>query len=183
MFYYDWKLALVVVDRRAARRLSARPARPARAPLDAPQPGTARASVAPDRRGLHRPSHRQGVRRASAHEAERFAPRPNRLYRTNLKITSTVSLLPPIMEFLGGVAIVALLWYGRQRIGAAARMTQGQLPGVHLRGVHALHADQAPQPRQRQPPAGDRGGDAHLRDARHALGGASSVPARSRSRR
>jgi subfamily B ATP-binding cassette protein MsbA len=54
------------------------------------------------------------------HEAERFAAASERLYRTNLKITSTVSLLPPMMEFLGGLAIVALLWYGRRRIGAGA---------------------------------------------------------------
>jgi subfamily B ATP-binding cassette protein MsbA len=57
---------------------------------------------------------------AERHEAERFAAASERLYRTNLKITSTVSLLPPVMEFLGGVAIVGLLWYGQQRIGEGA---------------------------------------------------------------
>jgi subfamily B ATP-binding cassette protein MsbA len=51
-------------------------------------------------------------------EAERFGAASERLYRTNLKITSTVSLLPPMMEFLGGVLIVALLWYGRRAIRA-----------------------------------------------------------------
>jgi subfamily B ATP-binding cassette protein MsbA len=51
-------------------------------------------------------------------EAERFGVASERLYRTNLKITSTVSLLPPMMEFLGGVLIVALLWYGRRAISA-----------------------------------------------------------------
>jgi subfamily B ATP-binding cassette protein MsbA len=55
---------------------------------------------------------------AEAHEAARFAGASDRLYRTNLKVTSTVSLLPPIMEFLGGVAIVGLLWYGRHQIAA-----------------------------------------------------------------
>jgi ATP-binding cassette, subfamily B, bacterial MsbA len=50
------------------------------------------------------------------HEAERFATASDRLYRTNMKITSTVSVLPPIMEFLGGVAVIALLWYGRKQI-------------------------------------------------------------------
>src|SRR4029079_1829681 len=49
-------------------------------------------------------------------EANRFREASDRLYRTNLKITSTVSLLPPIMEFLGGVAVIALLWYGRRQI-------------------------------------------------------------------
>ena len=53
---------------------------------------------------------------AERHEADRFAAASDRLYRTNLKVTSTVSLLPPIMEFLGGVAIVGLLWYGRHQI-------------------------------------------------------------------
>src|SRR5207245_1198499 len=53
---------------------------------------------------------------AEQHEAERFAAASDRLYRTNLKVTSTVSVLPPIMEFLGGIAIVGLLWYGRHQI-------------------------------------------------------------------
>jgi subfamily B ATP-binding cassette protein MsbA len=61
------------------------------------------------------------------HEAERFGAASEQLYRTNLKITSTVSLLPPIMEFLGGIAIVGLLWYGRQRIGAGAMDAGGFL--------------------------------------------------------
>jgi subfamily B ATP-binding cassette protein MsbA len=62
------------------------------------------------------------------HEAERFGAASERLYRTNLKITSTVSLLPPIMEFLGGVLIVALLWYGRRRIGDGS-MDMGSFVG------------------------------------------------------
>ena len=62
---------------------------------------------------------------AERHEAERFNVASNRLYRTNLKVTSTVSMLPPMMEFLGGVAIVTLLWYGRRHI-AANSMTQGE---------------------------------------------------------
>ena len=55
-------------DRRAARRLSAHPARPARAADDAAQPGGARAALAHQRRGVHRPSHRQGVRHRGARE-------------------------------------------------------------------------------------------------------------------
>jgi ATP-binding cassette, subfamily B, bacterial MsbA len=61
-------------------------------------------------------------------EAERFGAASERLYRTNLKITSTVSLLPPIMEFLGGVLIVALLWYGRRAIKAGT-MDMGDFVG------------------------------------------------------
>ena len=55
---------------------------------------------------------------AEAHEGARFGARPQRLYRTNLKVTSTVSILPPLMEFLGGVAVVGLIWYGSRSIGA-----------------------------------------------------------------
>jgi subfamily B ATP-binding cassette protein MsbA len=62
---------------------------------------------------------------AEAHEARRFGAASNRLYRTTLKITSTVALLSPVMEFLGGVAIVLLLWYGRDRI-ASRELDQGQ---------------------------------------------------------
>ena len=61
---------------------------------------------------------------AERHEAERFGAASERLYRTYLKITSTVSLLPPMMEFLGGVAVIGLLWYGRQQIGNGVT-TQG----------------------------------------------------------
>src|SRR5687768_2274390 len=55
---------------------------------------------------------------AEAHESRRFARAAELLYRTNLKITSTVALLPPLMEFLGGIVVVALIWYGSQHIGA-----------------------------------------------------------------
>ena len=57
-------------------------------------------------------------------EAARFASASDRLYRTYLKITSTVAILPPLMEFLGGVAVVGLLWYGSQQI-AAQQTTRG----------------------------------------------------------
>ena len=62
---------------------------------------------------------------AEGQEAVRFAGASNRLYRTNLKVTSTVSLLPPIMEFLGGVAVVALLFYGQSKISTGVGMTPG----------------------------------------------------------
>jgi subfamily B ATP-binding cassette protein MsbA len=55
---------------------------------------------------------------AERQEAARFSEASHRLYRTNLKVTSTLALLPPIMEFLGGVAIIGLLWYGRRQIAA-----------------------------------------------------------------
>jgi subfamily B ATP-binding cassette protein MsbA len=60
---------------------------------------------------------------AEEHEAERFARAARRLYRTNLKVTSTVSILPPLMEFLGGLAVVAALWYGSRQISAGELTT------------------------------------------------------------
>ena len=63
---------------------------------------------------------------AEAHEESRFKKATQRLYRTTLKVTSTVSVLPPLMEFLGGIAVVALIWYGSTHINAnPPRMTQG----------------------------------------------------------
>jgi ATP-binding cassette, subfamily B, bacterial MsbA len=61
---------------------------------------------------------------AEQQEADRFSKASHQLYRTNLKVTSTVSVLPPIMEFLGGIAIVGLLAYGRHKISAGA-LTSG----------------------------------------------------------
>jgi ATP-binding cassette, subfamily B, bacterial MsbA len=53
---------------------------------------------------------------AEAHEGRRFQRASDLVYRTNLKITSTVAVLPPLMEFLGGLAVVALIWYGSARL-------------------------------------------------------------------
>jgi ATP-binding cassette, subfamily B, bacterial MsbA len=61
---------------------------------------------------------------AEAHETTRFNRASDSLYRTYLKITSTTALLPPLMEFLGGLAVVALIWYGSRRM-TEPEMTQG----------------------------------------------------------
>jgi subfamily B ATP-binding cassette protein MsbA len=53
---------------------------------------------------------------AEGHEEQRFRRASERLYRTNLKVTSALAVLPPLMELLGGVAVVALIWYGSERI-------------------------------------------------------------------
>jgi ATP-binding cassette, subfamily B, bacterial MsbA len=53
---------------------------------------------------------------AEAHEEQRFRRASQRLYRTNLKVTSALALLPPLMELLGGIAIVGLIWYGSRQI-------------------------------------------------------------------
>jgi subfamily B ATP-binding cassette protein MsbA len=56
-------------------------------------------------------------------EAARFARASDALYRTNMKVTSALSSLPPVMEFLGGIAMAAALWYGSQQIGAGRLST------------------------------------------------------------
>jgi ATP-binding cassette, subfamily B, bacterial MsbA len=125
MFYKDWKLALVAFTGaplvvyplvRLGQRVR-RSTRRSQEELEHLSHLTAEAFTG------HRIVKAFGAER---HEAARFSAASQRLYRTNLKVTSTVSVLPPIMEFLGGVAIVALLWYGQRRIAAPDDpMTQG----------------------------------------------------------
>jgi subfamily B ATP-binding cassette protein MsbA len=124
MFYYDWRLAIVAFVGaplvlyplvRLGQRVR-RSTRRSQEELEHLSHLTAEAFTG------HRIVKAFG---AEGHETRRFATASNRLYRTTLKITSTVSLLSPIMEFLGGVAIVLLLWYGRQRI-ADGHLDQGR---------------------------------------------------------
>jgi ATP-binding cassette, subfamily B, bacterial MsbA len=42
-----------------------------------------------------------------------------------MRVTSTLSLLPPLMELIGGLAFVGALWYGSQEI-TAGRLTAGE---------------------------------------------------------
>ncbi|MFQ5789817.1 MAG: ABC transporter ATP-binding protein [Acidobacteriota bacterium] len=58
-------------------------------------------------------------------EARRFESATQRLFRTNLKLTRVVSILPPIMELVGGVALAAALWYASGRI-ARGELTTGE---------------------------------------------------------
>ncbi len=62
---------------------------------------------------------------AEGHEENRFRRASQQLYRTNLKVTSTLAILPPVMEFLGGVAVVGLIAYGSQQI-ARSSLTPGE---------------------------------------------------------
>jgi subfamily B ATP-binding cassette protein MsbA len=61
---------------------------------------------------------------AEGREADKFAVASDRLYRTNMSVTRIVSVLPPLMELLGGVAISLALWYGSREI-ALGRLTPG----------------------------------------------------------
>jgi subfamily B ATP-binding cassette protein MsbA len=62
---------------------------------------------------------------AERREAEKFERAARALYRTNLKVTGVLSVLPPMMEFVGGLAIAGALWYGSREI-AEGRLTAGE---------------------------------------------------------
>src|SRR6185436_21056697 len=49
---------------------------------------------------------------AEAREAARFERASYQLYRTNMRIRSALASLPPLMEFIGGLAAVGVLSYG-----------------------------------------------------------------------
>ena len=59
------------------------------------------------------------------YEQQRFDRASQRLYRTNMKVTSSLSVLPPLMEWLGAFGIVGVLWYGSGQI-AAGDLTPGE---------------------------------------------------------
>jgi ABC-type multidrug transport system fused ATPase/permease subunit len=61
---------------------------------------------------------------AEQRETRKFQRASDFLYRTTMKVTSALSVLPPLMEFIGGVAFAVALWYGSQEIGAG-RLTTG----------------------------------------------------------
>ncbi|MFN8057835.1 MAG: ABC transporter ATP-binding protein [Vicinamibacterales bacterium] len=60
---------------------------------------------------------------AESREAERFDTASLRVFRTNMKVTSALAVLPPLMEFLGGLAIAGFLWYGSRAISQQALTT------------------------------------------------------------
>ena len=76
---------------------------------------------------------------AENREAEKFEEASQRLYRTNMRVTTALSVLPPLMEFMGGVAFVGALWIGSQEI-SSKRLT----PGDFLMFITALFMMYAP---------------------------------------
>ena len=58
-------------------------------------------------------------------EAGKFERASQHFYRTSMKVTGVLSMLPPLMEFIGGIAFVAALVYGSQEI-VAGRLTPGE---------------------------------------------------------
>ena len=62
---------------------------------------------------------------AEGREAKKFRAASDDLYKTMMSVTGVLSLLPPLMEALGGLGIVGALWYGSGEI-AAGRLTPGE---------------------------------------------------------
>ena len=62
---------------------------------------------------------------AERREAAKFEGASSQLYRTSMTVTLIVSVLPPVMELLGGFAIAGALYYGSREI-AAGRLTTGE---------------------------------------------------------
>jgi subfamily B ATP-binding cassette protein MsbA len=62
---------------------------------------------------------------AEGREAGKFGSAADYLYRTNMKVTAVLAVMPPIMEFIGGIAFAGALWYGSQEI-ASKHLTTGE---------------------------------------------------------
>ena len=93
---------------------------------------------------------------AEEREAARFGRATDKLYRTNMKIMGSLAALPPLMEFIGGLAAVGALWYGATRIAAGA-LTAGEFAAFLAAGLHDVRPDQEAEPCERQHPTDDRG--------------------------
>jgi ATP-binding cassette, subfamily B, bacterial MsbA len=62
---------------------------------------------------------------AEERETARFRVALQQLYRTNMRVVAALSVLPPSMEFLGGVGMALALWYGSDQI-TSGRLTIGE---------------------------------------------------------
>jgi subfamily B ATP-binding cassette protein MsbA len=76
---------------------------------------------------------------AEAREAASSSSRPKRFYRTSMRVTSVLSVLPPLMEMIGGVALrdCAVGWEPGNR-GEA--FDAGRLRRHHHRAVPDVRA-------------------------------------------
>lgn len=63
--------------------------------------------------------------RAEAREVARFDQAGQSLYRVNMRITSAMAVLPPLMELIGGFAAAGALYYAAQKI-RAGDLTPGE---------------------------------------------------------
>lgn len=72
-----------------------------------------------------------------AFEIARFRRASQRLFTVNMRITRTTAILPPLMEFVGGVALVGALFYGSDSI-RTGRLTTGEFTSF-LAALFALY--------------------------------------------
>jgi subfamily B ATP-binding cassette protein MsbA len=73
-------------------------------------------------------------------EKHRFADAAQRLYRANLKVTMALSALPPVMEVLGGIGLIAALWYAVGKIQAHPdQLTRGSF-ATYIACLFAMYA-------------------------------------------
>jgi len=119
LFWYDWRLAIVVVTAAPLvvyplTRLGQRVRRTTRRGQEELEHVT---HLAAEAFTGHRIVKAFG---AEGREASRFATATHGLYRTNMRVTGAVAALPPLMEFIGGLAAVGALWYGAREIKAQA---------------------------------------------------------------
>ncbi|HEX7778305.1 MAG TPA: ABC transporter ATP-binding protein, partial [Vicinamibacterales bacterium] len=125
LFYFDWRLALVCLTAAPLivyplARLGQRVRRTTRRSQEELEHVT---HLSAEALTGHRIVKAFG---AEGRQTERFARATRSLFRTNMKITAAVSALPPLMEFIGGLAAVGALWWGAQEINrAGSRMTPG----------------------------------------------------------
>jgi subfamily B ATP-binding cassette protein MsbA len=124
MFYLDWRLALVCLT---AAPLVIYPL----ARLGQRVRKTTRRSQEDLERVTHLSAEALSGHRivkafgAEGRETDRFSRATHSLFRTNMKITSALSALPPLMELIGGCAAVGLLWWGANEIRTGGRLTTG----------------------------------------------------------
>jgi subfamily B ATP-binding cassette protein MsbA len=124
MFYYDARLALVCLTGAPLVvyplvRLGQRVRRTARRSQEALEQMS---HVSAEAIAGHRIVKAFG---AEAREAGKFERASQNFYRTSMKVTGALSVLPPLMEFIGGVAFVAALVYGSQEI-VGGRLSAGE---------------------------------------------------------
>ncbi len=60
---------------------------------------------------------------AEDYEGVRFGRVSQAVYRITMKVASTLSALPALMEFIGAMGVVIVLWYGSTRIRSGAMTT------------------------------------------------------------
>ncbi len=75
---------------------------------------------------------------AEARESARFSAVGASLYRTNMRVTAAMSALPPLMEFIGGIAAAGAIWYASEKI-TDGKLTTGQF-GSFLFAAFSLYA-------------------------------------------